>query len=97
MLYLEGERITCSASRLPAARIEENFFIFVEVVALIFVPHMGEVVKHPQVGAIEGVKSTPARKLADFKYLFNTTFKWPPKVIIVPLIRVFVQIGSFWG
>ena len=71
MCAVPGRRknyLTCSAPRLPAARIEENFFIFVEVVTLIFVPHMGEVIKHPQVGAIEGVKSTPARKLADFSF-----------------------------
>ena len=53
---------------LPAARIEKNFFIFVEVVTLIFVPHMGEVVKHSKVRSIEGVKSTPGWiKLGDFK------------------------------
>ena len=84
MLYLEGESnfrdIISDLQCIPAARIEENFFIFVEVVTLIFVPHMGEVVKHPQVGSIEGVKSAPGWKLADFKgkpcdkgCLFNTT------------------------
>ena len=54
---------------LPAASIEKNFFIFVEVVTLIFVPHMGEVVKHSQIRSKEGVKSTSGQEEDDIRAL----------------------------
>ena len=54
---------------LPAASIEKNFFIFVEVVTLIFVPHMGEVVKHSKVRSKEGVKATPGQEVDDQRTL----------------------------
>ena len=52
---------------LPAASIEKNFFIFVEVVTLIFVPHMGEVVKNSKVRSKEGVKATPGQEVDDLR------------------------------
>ena len=67
LFYDPHSLVSIEMGAVPAARIEENFFIFVEVVTLIFVPHMGEVVKHPQVGTIEGVESPPAQRVADFK------------------------------
>ena len=54
---------------LPATRIEKNFFIFVEVVTLIFVPHMGEVVKYSQIRSKEGVKATPGQEVDDQRTL----------------------------
>ena len=43
----------------PAARIEQNLFIFVKVVTLVFVSHVGEVVEHSEVRSVKCVESTP--------------------------------------
>ena len=48
---------------VPPSSIELHLLVPVEVVALVLVPHVGEVVQHPQVGAVEGVEASPGRRV----------------------------------
>ena len=60
MLYLKGKFFWSEIEMFPpAARIEQNLFVFVKVVTLVFVSHVGEVVEHSEVRSVKCVESTP--------------------------------------